>query len=61
LSLKGRNLVQGNFMKLGIMGKLFVKKMKQGKNRTIVELYLNNEMDLLAKYAFVNNAPMHSP
>ena len=43
-------------METGIIEKIFVKKMKQGKNRTIVELYLNNEMDLFAKFSYVNDA-----
>ena len=50
-------------MKIEMIEKIYLKKMKNSKDKSIVELYINNESDLFNKYSIytkdgiVNNNP----
>jgi len=47
-------------MKIGIFEKIFLKKLKNTKNKSIIELCINNEQDLFNKYTIFNGKDMEN-
>ena len=48
-------------MKTSIFEKRVIKKLKNAKNKSVINLYINNEIDLYNKYSYLNNDINNNP